>query len=128
MMKKFLTVLLMFSFISISTQSVKAVKFEEGINQSKPMAVIVYAPWADGQAEMIQAFDAMEQRYAEEYNFAKVNIATEDAKAFNARFYIYPNLPYVLLFRNGGKVSRFLKKDCVMDEACFAERLDFFSN
>ncbi len=127
-MKKILVLLFLLTAVVMGTQSAKAIKFEEGITQSKPLAVIVYAPWADGQEEMLRVFNMMEQRYADSYNFARVNIATEEAKSFNKRFYIYPNIPYVLLFRTNGKVSRYLKQDCVMNETCFAERLDMFNN
>ena len=125
-MKKFLTALILLAAVGI--QSAMAVTFDEAMSQNKPVAVLIYAPWADGQDTMLQAFNNMGARYGEAYNFASVNIATEEAESFNERCYIYPNLPYVLLFRSGGKVSRFLKKDCVLDEACFAERLDMFNN
>lgn len=127
-MRKFLTALFLLTLVIIGTQKANAIKFEDAIGQNKPVAVLIYAPWADGQDTMLQAFNSMGTRYVDAYNFVAINIATEDAKAFNQRFYIYPNLPYVLLFRNGGKVSRFLKQDCVLDSACFAERLDMFNN
>ena len=127
-MRKILTALFLLTLVIVGTQKANAIKFEEAIGQNKPVAVLVYAPWADGQDTMLQAFNNMGTRYADAYNFVAINIATEDAKTFNQRFYIYPNLPYVLLFRNGGKVSRFLKRDCVLDSACFAERLDMFNN
>ncbi len=128
MMKKILAMLFLLTLVLLGSQRANAVKFEEAVGQNTPLAVLIYAPWADDKDTMIQAFNNMAARYANDYNFVSINIATEDAKAFNRRFYIYPNLPYVLLFRNNGKVSRFLRKDCILDEKCFAERLDMFDN
>ena len=125
--KFFTTLILLASFVS-SVQSAKAISFNDALNDSKPTAVMIYAPWADNLNTTQQAFNNIGARYANTYNFVTINIANEEAKAFNQRFYIYPNLPYVLLFRSSGKVSRFLKQDCVVDEACFAERLDMFNN
>ena len=49
-------------------------------------------------------------------------------KEFNKKFHIYPNLPYVLLFKDGGRVSRYLQQTCILDDACFSERLNMFTN
>ena len=60
--------------------------------------------------------------------FFNATIATDEAKTFNQKFYIYPNLPYVLLFKERGKVVRYLKSECVNDSSCFSNRLDLFNN
>lgn len=107
--------------------SANAMKYEESLSSSKPSAMLIYADWADGLAPVMQNFTAMEQQYGDRYNFVRLNIASSDTKAFNQKYHIYPNLPYVLLFRDGGKVSRYLQKNCINDTACFTERLDFFN-
>ena len=127
-MKKFLSLLFLLTVMLMSPLSAYALKYEEAINQSKPMAILVYAPWADNQQTCMQAFKAMEQQYAAQYNFVLINIATADAKAFNKTYHIYPNLPYVLLFKDRGKISRYLKADCVMNNTCFTDKLNLFIN
>lgn len=127
-MKKLLSLLFLLTLLLIGSQKANALKYDDAIKQSKPMAIFIYAPWADGYSTSMQAFNAMGQKYSSKYNFVTMNIATDEAKAFNQKFYIYPNLPYVLLFRNNGKVVRYLKGECVNDEACFSNRLDLFNN
>ena len=116
------------SFIALSAGMVSAMSFDEAMSQNKPMAALIYADWADNAQTINSTYDAIGQQYASKYNFTKVNICTAEAKGFNQKYHIYPKLPYVLLFKDNGKVSRYLTKDCVMDSSCFKERLDFFVN
>ena len=127
-MKKKLAILFLFVVFCFSLNKANAMKFEEALTQSKPVAVLIYAPWADNINEVMQSYDNMEKSYGNRFNFTKINIATEDAKAFNKTYHIYPNLPYVLFFKDRGKITRYLRKDCILDKACFSERLDFFLN
>lgn len=115
-----------FTLIICGTGMVSAMSFEQAMSQKKPMAVLIYANWADNVQAIVSAYDAMGQQYADKYNFTKINICTEEAKGFNQKYHIYPQLPYVLLFRDNGKISRYLKADCISNDACFKERLDFF--
>ena len=127
-MKKLLSSLFLLILFLVGSQKANALKYDEAVNQSKPMAIFIYAPWADNYNTSMQAFNAMGQKYGSKYNFVTMNIATSEAKTFNQKFYIYPNLPYVLLFRNNGKIVRYLKDECINDQACFSSRLDFFNN
>ena len=127
-MKKLLSSLFLLMLLFVSSQKANALKYDEAVNQSKPMAVFIYAPWAEGYNAPMQAFNAMGQKYSQKYNFVTMNIATDEAKTFNQKFYIYPNLPYVLLFKERGKVVRYLKSECVNDSSCFSNRLDLFNN
>ena len=127
-MKKLLSSLFLLLLIFVGTQQAKAMKYDQAINQSKPIAIFVYAPWADGYSTMLQSFNSLQQKYGTKYNFVTMNIATDEAKTFNQKFYIYPNLPYVLLLKERGKVVRYLKSECVNDSSCFSNRLDLFNN
>lgn len=109
-----------------SFQVAKAMTYTEGLKNSKPMVLLIYADWADDKAAMIEKLNAQEKKYGDLYNFVMLNIASEDAKEFNKKYHIYPNLPYVLLYKDSGKISRYLQKNCVLDDSCFAEKLDFF--
>ena len=125
MKKLFISLLLL---LTVSTGIVKALTYEQALSDSKPMALLIYANWADNLANVNSVFNNMEQNYSDKYNFVKLDIASNDAKAFNKRYHIYPNLPYVLLFKDGGKVSRYLQYNCIIDSACFSEKLNMFAN
>ena len=105
-----------------------AMTYEEALNASKPMALLMYAPWADGVDTVTQNFNAMQQTYGSRYNFVKINIATAEAKTYNQKYHIYTNLPYVLLMRDRGKISRYLPKSCINETSCFQTKLDLFNN
>lgn len=128
-MRKALLSLLILLTLTLSTQVTKAMTFAEGMNDSKPMALLIYANWADDIASVMGKFKSQEAgTYGDAYNFVLLDVASEDTKEFNKKYHIYPNLPYVLLYKNNGKVSRYLQKDCILDDACFAEKLKFFIN
>ena len=127
-MKKLILSILTLLTFAISTQTTKAMTFAEGLNDSKPMALLIYANWADGAADTIGKFKSQQAQYEDRYNFILLDIASEDTKEFNKKYHIYPNLPYVLLYKDNGKISRYLQKDCILDDACFVEKLKFFIN
>ena len=127
-MKKILVLfLLIFAFI-LNVKKVNALTYEEAIKQPKPMVLLIYANWADDLSTVQQRFSKMRNSYGKTYNFVTLNIASDEAKVYNKKYYFYPNLPYILLIRDGGKISRFLQKDCINSESCFAEKLKFFIN
>lgn len=106
--------------------SVQAMTYEEAINQSKPMAILIYADWADNASNALQMFNTMSEQYSNKYNFVKINIATKGAKTFCKTYHIYPNMPYVILFKDRGRLTRFLQQNCVLNNACFADKLQNF--
>jgi len=127
-MKKFLSLLFLLTMLLINANRANAMNYEEASKDSKPMALLVYASWADGIDKVKQTFDTLSEKYGNKYNFVSMDIASQDTKAFNKKYHIYPNLPYVLLFKDGGKVSRYLQKNCAEDSSCFASKLDMFAN
>jgi len=114
--------------LSFSVLSVNALTFEEAYMQTKPMAVVIYADWASGYETVLQAFESANEQFESKYNFVKLNIADKDTAFFNKKYHIYPNLPYVLLFKDRGRISRYLTKDCILDNSCFSDRLNMFAN
>ena len=127
-MKKFLVSLIVVLAISTSLQNVSAMSYEEASKQNKPVAMLVYADWADDLEAVKENFNALQQQYSNTYNFVLLDIASPETKEFNKKYHIYPNLPYVLLYKDGGKVSRYLHKSCVLDSACLNEKASFFIN
>lgn len=128
-MKKALLSLLVLLTIAFSTQVTRAMTYAEGMNGGKPMALLIYANWAEDIADVMGKFKSQASGvYGEAYNFVLLDIASADTKEFNKKYHIYPNLPYVLLYKDNGKISRYIQKNCVMDDACFTEKLKFFIN
>lgn len=125
-MKKILISLAAILAVTISLQTANALSFEEASKQNKPIALLIYASWADDLEQATQNFNTLQQQYAKAYNFVLLDIASTDAKAFNKKYHIYPNLPYVLLYKDSGRISRFLQKSCVLDNACLNEKASFF--
>lgn len=127
-MRKFLNILLSLFIFCSCCHSVNALTFEEGFKQSnsKPMMVLVYANWADKYSQIQQVFKSAEQAYGKVFNFVELDIASYDAKFFNSKYHIYPNLPYVLMFRDAGKVTRFVPQNCASDSSCLESRIKSF--
>lgn len=126
-MKKFIS----FLFVAMLLMGLKAnatTTFEEAFSQSstKPMLVLIYAQWADGYENCLNQFKAVENEFGDKFNYVELNIADKDTKSFNSRYHIYPNLPYVLMFRDGGKVSRYIPKNCASDNSCIIPKIKSF--
>lgn len=125
-------IVLSFLFLSIlffmNIKEAGAATFGEAISEKQPVAVLIYADWADDAQQVLQSFKTAELQYGGKYNFVTLNIALPETKEFNKSYHIYPNLPYVLFFKDKGKVSRYLTKDCVMNQSCFKEKLKSFAN
>ncbi len=127
-MKKFLIGIFSFSVLFFSGTKVFAGKFEDAINDKKPSAVLIYADWVDDIQKTLQDFSNIEREYANKYNFVRINIGREEAKEYNKSYYIYPNLPYVMLFKDRGRMSRCITLECLQNNSCAKEKLDFFAN
>ena len=131
-MKKFLATLFLFATFAVQVQTANAMSYDEAIKQPKPMVLLIYADWAEGLDKVNQNFDNAQKQYGATYNFVNSSLGflsiLSKAKNFNKKYYFYPNLPYALLIRDGGKVSRYLQKDNINDASAFAERLKAFIN
>ena len=128
-MKKVLcSVILAMCLICFSIKAHAAMSFQEALNvcSSKPMIVIVYANWAENYQFYLDKFRGLEQIFGDKLNYVELDIASADAKSFNMRYHIYPNLPYILMFRNDGKVSRYIQRNCAANESCMVPRIKSF--
>ena len=118
--------ILLVSLLMIS--KTEAMNFAEAYEKSKqkPMIVLIYAEWATNFKTCTNIIDTLEKQYGEKFNFVKIDIAKPEAAAFNEKYHIYSNLPYILMFRDGGKVSRYLKRDCASDYSCVESKMKTF--
>ena len=115
-------------FLAVICLRSQALNFTEGYEQStkKPMVLLIYAEWANNYQTYINVHTALEKEYSDKFNFVKLNIAQPETAAFNEKFHIYPNLPYILIFRDGGRVSRYIQKNCAADYSCVKSKMETF--
>lgn len=127
-MKKIVNYLLCLVMLVLGLQSAKALTFEEGFKESAstPMMLLLKASWADDLNTIQQNFSEAEAIFGNRFNFVELDIASNDAKAFNSKYHIYPNLPYVLMFRDGGKVTRYIPRQCAADLSCLTSKIKSF--
>ncbi len=127
-MKKMLTVLFLLIMSVCTIIKANAMTFEEAFAKSDttPIVVLVYAQWADNYQSYIQQFREAKKQLGDTFNFVEMDIASKDTKAFNSRYHIYPNIPYVLMYRNGGRVSRYIDRNCAATTSCMVPKLKSF--
>ena len=125
-MKHFLSFLSILLLLFGLTLKAKAVDFQQAIADKTPSIVLIYADWADDIDAVLGQFRGLEAEYGSRYNFVELNIASPEAKIFNKTYHIYPNLPYVLLFKDKAKTTRAVAKDCILNGECIKEKLDIF--
>ena len=118
-------ILLLFIFLALKAE---AMNFSEAYEQTikKPMLMLIYADWASNYQEYINIMKSLETKYSDRLNFVELNIANPDTASFNSKFHIYPNLPYMLMFRDGGKVSRYIQRNCANDYSCVETKIKNF--
>lgn len=116
----FLTILL------LTASANAAMTFSDAYSDTKPMAVLIYADWADDYATALTGFRGMQQELGDIYNYVELNIASEDTKEYNKQNVILPNVPYVMLYRSNCKISRLIDKNCALSPACALPKMKSF--
>ena len=127
-MKKLFSILFIVSCILSSVLKSQALTFDEAFSRTDktPMVVLIYANWADGYMNTLQQYKMAQMQLGDKFNFTELDIASPQAKSFNDKFHIYPKLPYILMFRDNGKVSRYISRDCASSASCTVSKLKSF--
>ena len=127
-MKKILNLLLIFVLFLATAVKAQAMNFEQAFSQihKKPLVVLIYAQWADNYQNTIQQFRVSKSKMGSKFNFVELDLASKDAKAYCEKYHILPKLPYIMMYRDGGKVSRYIPRDCVSSSACINSKLKTF--
>lgn len=122
---KSLFVLLLLFFFNLRSE---AISFSEAYEQTstKPMILLIYADWASGYRTYTSVMDKLNDNYGDKYNIVKLNIEHPDTAIFNSKFHIYPNLPYILMFKDSGKITRYIQRSCAADYSCVETKLKSF--
>ena len=127
-MKKILNLLLITMVLVSTTLGAFALNFEQGFAQvhRKPLVVLIYAKWADNYQSTLQQYRSVRALMSDVYNFVELDLASPDARAYTEKFQINPKLPYIMVFRDGGKISRYLQRDCASSASCVKSKLKTF--
>lgn len=127
-MKNFFKLLFVLITLSIVPTKTEALTFEQAFANTNrtPMVVLIYAPWADNYQNYTSQFNIVKNKMSNTYNFVELDIATKEAKAFNNIYNIYPKLPYILMIRNSGKITRYIKRECASSASCIEGYLRSF--
>ena len=118
----FLTLILLIPAVSATTTYKEA--FAQ--NNKVPMAVLVYADWADNYNTYISEFRKAMNEVGDDYNYVELNIASEDAKEYMELNVILPRPPYIMLFRSNCKFARRLERSCASDVSCIVPKMRSF--
>ena len=126
-MKKFL---LLITLILVGITSVSAaVSFSaaKANNGNKPMAVLVYADWADGYQNALLQFRKIQKEYGTSYDYVELNIAKKETKEYSDNYQIMAGLPYVMLYRKNCKIAKYLDKNCTSSYSCINSGMQTFN-
>ena len=126
-MKKLLLVLAIFLF-TITRSSAEVVSYDSAMSSTNktPVLMLIYADWAsDSQACMAQ-FKRIQEEYGDKFKYVELDVASSDMAAFNAKHQLIQGVPYMMMFRSGGMVSRNVTRDCVKDYSCLKSRVSGF--
>lgn len=127
-MKKFFISLL----VLVSTLlAANAISFNDAISQSgtKPVFIIVYAKWAPDYQSHLNNFNTLKQALGNSVNFVEIDISNPNNKQaadFNKKYYVYPNVPYVIMLRSSGNVCRYIPNECSKDYSCMNAKATAF--
>ena len=124
-MKKFILLLVILVF---TLQANAAMKYKDAFakNGKIPMAMLIYADWAQDYNETLTMFKKLESTLSNSYNFVELNIADKETKDYSETYSILPKMPYIMLYRSSGKVQRVLDRDCALDLNCAVPKMKSF--
>ena len=113
----------------VLTCNAAVLKFKDAFAQasSKMMFVLVYASWAPRYQAYLANFRKMQKELGNAYNYVELDITTADAAAYNQKFDIYRNLPYVIMLREGGRIQRYIDNQCSADLSCMRAKMKAFT-
>ena len=125
-MKKFI---LMLALLAFTLQANAAMPYKDAAakNDREPMAILVYADWAQNYDYALTIFRKLQDTLGKSYNFVELNIASKDAKDYTETYSIMPKLPYIILYRGNGKFQRVLDRNCATDLNCAIPKMKSFS-
>jgi len=125
-MKKIILLFTALTLLTISSNA--AMKYSEALsmNGTKPMAVLIYSSAADNYQTSQAQFKRIQNELGTLYNYVELDIASKDALEYTEQFNILTKLPYIMLYRNNGKFSRVINRDCIPSTSCAVPKMKSF--
>ncbi len=125
-MKKIVAIV---AILMLALQANAAMSYKDAIaqNDRKPMAVLVYANWAQNYDYTLTMYRKMQSSLGNLYNYVELDLASAEAKDYTEDFAIMPKLPYIMLYRGKGKFQRLLDRNCATDLNCAIPKMKSFS-
>lgn len=124
-MKKILLVLAILIF-ALQANAAMSFKDAQAENGRTPMAVFVYAKWAQNYNDSLNVFRKLQSTLGNTYNYVELDLASDDAKEYTEIYLVRPRLPYIMLYRSNGNVQRLLERPCASDLNCALQKMKLF--
>lgn len=124
-MKKLLSILTLI-LLMVPAQAASKYDSAYSVSDTTPMAVFVYADWADNYDGYLNVFRTVQQKMGDTYNYVELDIASEDAKAYSEQNVILPRLPYIMLYRSKCKFARLIDRNCASSAECIIPKMKSF--
>ena len=124
-MKKIFAVLVLFLF---ALNANAAMTFDQAFsaNDTKPMAVLIYADWSNDKDGTLERFRNLSQQMGNKYNYVEINISKAEAQSYMETYQILSKLPYVMLYRSKCKFARYIDRDCTSSVSCMVSKMQTF--
>lgn len=129
-MKRLLVLTITSLLLSATIAKAEVLNFIDAYKQSKskPFVILIYANWVQDYESYVQQFRNIQKEFGNKYNYVELNIADEDAKDYNQKFIFDRDIPYVVFYRNGCKISRFMDRSCASSSACMIQKIKAFTH
>lgn len=126
-MRKYLCIFLgaLFLLSAIRTSAAE-VNLNQALEQNTPTLVLITAPWAKVSQNAINNFNSLKNVHGDKCNYIILDIASNQAQAYNQKFAFFPNIPYLMMFKNKAKIQLFVPQSCVLDNACIVKKTSNF--
>lgn len=114
----------------LSTVSVLAetISFSDALSQSgkTPALVLIHATWATNSQSCLSQFKRIQNEYGNRFNYVELDVASPDMALFNQKYQLLQGVPYMLMIRNNGTITRNVTTDCINDYSCLNSRVKTF--
>ena len=108
--------------------SAYAFNYADAYNQldSKPAVMLVTAPWVNDTQTYVTQLQYLQNDYGNRANIFVQDISDKSTALYNEMFPIYQRLPYVMLLKSSGKITRVLPRNCAADYSCLNDKVKIF--
>lgn len=125
-MKKYLGIFFVLLLLTAAKSFAAPLSFDEAVADKKPTLVLITAPWSTSSIIAANNFNALKKVHGDACNYVILDIASKDAQSYNRKYAFFPNIPYLMMFKNKAKIQLFVPQSCVLDNACIMKKTSNF--